>query len=87
MKKKNREDSFCVYIGPSIKGLIQNGAVFRGKKQDAVKLTANVIEQFPTVEKLIVADLDLPTARLKVNQSGTLLHKYQQELLADTQKM
>lgn len=66
---------FCVYIGPSITGVIQHGTFFRGSRAKAIKEASLAIEKQPLVKTLIVKSEDLPTARLKVKTAGNALYK------------
>ena len=59
---------YCCYIGPSIPGLIRNGAVFRGSLKDACA------QAEPLVKTLIVSSETLPGDRLKVKTPGNALY-------------
>lgn len=65
---------FCVYIGPTILGVIQNGTVIRGSKEDAVAAVAPAVEKYPLVRSLIVPGDTLGADRIKVNTPGNLLY-------------
>lgn len=72
--------SFCVYIGPSILGVIQSGAVFRGNKADAVASLPVAAQDYPLIPSLIVSDKTLPVDRLKVKTPGNLLYENYRKL-------
>ena len=65
---------FYCYIGPNLTGLIQNGAIFRGTRADALKAAAAAIEKYPLVKTLLVSGDELPGARLKVKRPGNALY-------------
>lgn len=65
---------FYCYIGPNLTGLIQNGAIFRGTRSEALKAAAPAIEKQPLVKTLIVSGDELPEARLKVKRTGNALN-------------
>lgn len=67
---------FCVYIGPSIVGLMQNGTVYRGTKPEVLKRNdvAAAVEKRPLVASLIVSGDTLAADRIKVNTPGNLLY-------------
>lgn len=65
---------FYCYIGPSLSGLIQHGAIFRGTQTEALKAAAKAIEKQPLVRTLIVSGNELPEARLKVKRPGNALY-------------
>ncbi len=74
---------FYCYIGPSLTGLIHNGAIFPGTWAQALKGAAAAIEKQPLVKGLIVSGDQLPEARLKAKKPGNafyaLYHKIQEE--------
>lgn len=65
---------FYCYIGPNLTGLIQNGAILRGTRAEALKAAAPAIEKQPLVKTLIVSGDELPEARLKVKRPGNALN-------------
>lgn len=72
---------FCVYIGPTIVGLAQNGTIYPGTKQQA-KMSpelALLMEKYPLAADLPVDGEKLAEARAKVREPGNLLNnKYKQ---------
>ncbi len=64
---------FYIYIGPTIRRLIQNGAIYRGTREDARKAAEKAIQEFPLIKTLIVAGDRLPEARLKLKWGGNAL--------------
>ncbi len=84
--RQRNNNSFCVYIGPSIRGVIPTGKVYRGSKSEALYTAADVITAYPLVEKLMVTDRELPEARLKVKQPGNYLHTCYTQLQQQSQK-
>lgn len=73
---------FCVYIGPTILGVIQNGTVIRGSKEDAIAAVAPAVEKYPLVRSLIVPGDTLGADRIKVNTPGNLLYVNYHKLAA-----
>lgn len=71
---------FYCYIGPSISGVIRNGAIFKGTRADALSVAAAAIEKQPLVKTLIVSGDDLPEARLQVKKPGNALHAMYQRV-------
>lgn len=72
--KEAKNNGFCVYLGPTILGVIQNGTIYEGDKSDVVKQIASVIKEYPLVQTLIVSGKTLPEDRIKVNQPGNILY-------------
>lgn len=65
---------FCVYIGPSIRGVIQSGTVYRGERSAVLAELAPAIEQRPLIASLVVTSDTLPVDRIKVKTAGNLLN-------------
>lgn len=72
-REANASDIYC-YIGPSLRGLIKHGDIFRGSRAKALKAAAAAIEAQPLVKTLIVSGDALPAARLKVKTPGNALY-------------
>ena len=68
-------DAFCVYLGPSIRGHILNGAVFKGRKAEVLAQLGPAVERHPLVAGLVVPGGELPEARAKANAPGNLLNE------------
>lgn len=75
----NASGIYC-YIGPTIRGLIQHGKVFRGSKAEALEAAEKAIEKQPLVKTLIVSGDALPMARLNVKTPGNALHQNYQRI-------
>lgn len=75
-----KADGFCVYIGPTIIGVIQSGTVYRGTKSEVLASIAPVIERYPLVTALIVSQDTLPVDRIKVKTPGNLLYMHYNKL-------
>lgn len=72
-----------VYIGPNIKGAVQEGQIFGEKTITEVKTElAAIIGRYPQIEALIVPMEALAQSRSDVKHSGTLLHRKYMELLS-----
>lgn len=81
-KKPAAEVGFCVYIGPTILGVIQNGMIFRGTKKEVLASLQKATEKNPLIATLIVPDDTLPVDRIKVKTPGNLLYVYYQKILS-----
>lgn len=66
---------FWVYIGPTIRGAIQHGAVFFGDRAAVLSdpVVAAAIAKSAYVQTLIVSGDTLPEDRLKVKEPGSAL--------------
>lgn len=73
-KTVGKTDGFCVYLGPSIRGVIQSGTVYPMAKEQAVIKLSSAVEKYPLVAQLIVPDDTLAEDRIKVKTDGNLLN-------------
>ncbi len=66
---------FCMYIGPTIVGLIQNGTVYQGSKQQVIASPelAPVVAKYPLAADLLVDGEKLAEARAKLKRRDNLL--------------
>ena len=71
---------FYMYLGPNLKGLFQTSKVFRGDRENALRIAAAAIEKYPLVKSLIVSGDALPDVRLKVKTPGNVLYANYQKL-------
>jgi len=65
---------FCVYLGPTIHGVIQSGMVFSGNRKNAEKAVSNAIAKYPLIKRLIVTNKTLVEDRVKVKTAGNVLN-------------
>lgn len=76
-KAKKAEDTFCVWIGPGVRGVIQHGQIFRVSRERArAILPAKVAALWDEgAGALVVSPEQLPAARLAVRKEGSALWK------------
>jgi hypothetical protein len=84
-KSLHNESGIAVYIGPTIHGQIQKGAVFKGGKQEATALYAVAIERYPAIARLIVPAERLAEARNNIRLQRGLVYKHYKELVSKVQ--
>lgn len=72
--------SFCVYIGPSIRGVIQSGTIYGKTLKETKVFLATAIEKYPLIAKLISTDKTFAEDRIKVKTAGNLLNVYYKKL-------
>lgn len=65
---------FYIYLGPTIRGLIQTTTIYRGDRDHALKEAQPAIQKYPLIKTLIIAGDYLPVARLKIKTPGNALH-------------
>ena len=64
---------YCVYIGPSVRGVMNFGAVLPGNRTEVLKKNP-VFEAHPDMKPLVVSGEMLPAALREVKTEGTALH-------------
>ncbi len=77
---------FCVYIGPTILGVIQSGTVYTGNVKNALASIAPAVERYPEIAHLVVSGDTLPVDRIKVKRPGNLLYVYYHQLISGKKK-
>lgn len=82
VKKTSVEEPerFCVYIGPSIRGVIQSGTIYGKSLEETKAFLATAIEKYPLIGKLISTDKTIAEDRIKVKTAGNLLNVYYTKL-------
>ena len=71
------------YAGPSLpRGRLKENAVFRGTFTDVTAYLADVLEEYPQAEKLIVPVERLGAFSVKVKTPGNLAHKHYSDIVS-----
>lgn len=60
---------FCMYIGPSIVGTIQQARILYGDKQDALAQISAAVEKYPLIATLVIPGDQVSEARIKVKNT------------------
>lgn len=71
-------DGVWVYLGPTIRGVIQHGSIFRGDEKDKAIARAEDKEH---VSRLMIRDVDLASAKAKLKKGGNSLSVAYEALL------
>ena len=69
-----KDSGFCMYLGPTITGVIQNGRIYRGTRESVLQALGDTIEKYPLIKTLIVSGETLVEDRVKVNTPCNLLY-------------
>jgi len=77
---------FCAYLGPTIRGVVQNGTIYEGTLESVLLLLAPQIEKYPRIAKLVISGDDLPEARQKIKTKGNYLYEENRLFMAELQK-
>ena len=72
-----------IYAGPTLpKGRLRENAVFNGRFSDVISYLADVVKDYPLVEKLIVPVKKYAAFSVKVKTPGNLAHKYYSDIVS-----
>ena len=75
-------NEYYVYIGPSLRGVIQKGAIYTGTRAEVEEFLADAITRFPRIRKLLVSGETLAVDRIEVQTPGTRLYNEYRKLAA-----
>lgn len=67
------EESVFVYLGPSIRGVIQSGTIYLGTRQQVKNNLQFALSKYPKIETLIVKDTEITEAKEKIKKGGNAL--------------
>lgn len=73
-KPEAQKVGFCVYLGPTILGVIQHGTVYSGTKEAALASISPAVQRYPLIATLMVTGDTLPVDCIKVKTPGNLLY-------------
>lgn len=77
------------YLGPNIKGVINNGAIFVGKRGEVVDAVKKRVEnaglgaKMLKIARLIIADVDITKAKAQLGAGGNALSEAYKAILAE----
>lgn len=77
-KTARKEPPCCMYIGPTVRGVISHGQIF-AEAADAVRARL-ADSKCPDCAVLVIDSKELPEARRQVRTSGTALNHIYQSL-------
>lgn len=77
------EPGFFVYLGPSIRGVIQTATIFTGTREEVEEFLAGPIERYPRIKRLLVSGETLPEDRVKVKTPGNGLYAAYVKLVSE----
>ena len=69
-----KDAGFFVYLGPSIRGVIQTATIFEGSRAEVEEFLAGPIERYPRIKRLLVPGDTLAEDRIKVKTPGNGLY-------------
>ena len=73
MSPAKEPDTVYVYVGPTVKGVVQNGAIMTGTRDAVLFRLRDAVERYPMIAELLVRDTELAAARKKIKDGGNAL--------------
>lgn len=61
-----------VYLGPSIRGVIQNGTIYHGTLTDIKSKLSSAITEYPKIERFLTLDKDVSEVTEKLKGVNSL---------------
>lgn len=74
-EKSAETAGFCVYIGPSIIGVMQKGSIFKGTKIEVLNEIKYALDKYPSIADFIVDGNELAQKKIEATTHGNLLYK------------
>jgi hypothetical protein len=79
---ETKADGFFVYLGPSIRGVIQNGSVYAGSREEVELFLADAIEKYPLIKRLLSPEETLAQDRERIRIPDNSLSNAYKKLAA-----
>ena len=76
-------DSFFVYLGPSIRGVIQKGSIYPGNREEVYEALDSAIQKYPRIRNLLVGSETLVSDRVEIKKPGTRLYNEYRKLASE----
>lgn len=77
------EKKTLIYIGPTVKGgALKTNAALTGTREEIRGYLKGILEAIPQVERLLVSVDRLAESKGRVQEKGTLLNKYYNEIVS-----
>lgn len=73
---------FCVYIGPTLVGVIQSGTIFEGTRAEVLKLLTRAVSICPLIPSLVVSGEDLAEAKINTKRPGNIMYVNYHKILS-----
>ena len=86
MAVKKQNSGFCAYLGPTIRGVVQQGTIYEGSLDDVKRRLAYAIEKYPRIAALISTGDELAENRVKIKTKGNYLYEENRRFVAELQK-
>lgn len=83
MAMRKQECGFCVYLGPSIRGIVQQGTIYEGNLETVKRQLAPAIEKYPRIAALISTGDELAENRVRIKNKGNYLFEEYRKFIAE----
>lgn len=75
--------NYAVYIGPTIRGIVNYGAIYQGSADEIRAALDAGIKKYPHIAALLIPGEQLAEARIKIKTPGNVLYAQYQMLLKE----
>lgn len=82
----SRHDGFFVYLGPNVRGVVQNGAIYEGSRNEVEAFLFSAIERFPQIRIMLISSETLAEDRIKIKTPGNYLYEEYRKFVAELKK-
>jgi len=80
---EKKEDGFFIYLGPNIRGVIQNASIYPGSREEVEAFLAGAIEKYPRIKNLLISGETVAEQRSQVTTPGNYLYETYRKVVAD----
>lgn len=81
-QKQAAPNDFCAYIGPTVRGFVQQGTIFPDSKDKVLDRMVSVCKRYPEFSFFVIQGQDLADARKAIKKPGTLLYAKNSAMLS-----
>ena len=85
-KEPEKTDSFFVYLGPNIPGVIQTASIYSGTREEVLKKLEYATDRYPRIKALLISGENLAAEQKNVTKPGTRLYAEYGRLVSELRK-
>ena len=82
-KEPEKKDSFFVYLGPNIPGVIQTASIYCGTREEVLEYAT---DRYPRIKALLISGENLAAEQKNVTKPGTRLYAEYGRLVSELRK-
>lgn len=85
-KQAVQEPTYCLYVGPTIRGVVQQDTVLSGAKSDVLERLKYAVSAHPIIAQLVLESGTIADGRNKLKTPGNALYAAYRRLVSDVAK-